>query len=385
MKVSIIGAGMGGLTAGIALKRCGHEVQIFEKVDAIRPVGAAISLWPNGVKCLNYLGLTDAVAALGGQLDTMAYHEGLTGRTMTRFSLRPLIEQAGQRPYPVARAELQDMLLRAFGPQDVRLGMPVAQVQADDDRVMATFANGERHDSDILIGADGAHSVVRAHVLGAQPERRYAGYVNWNGLVQADDAIGPLQQWTTYVGQGKRASVMPVAGGRFYFFFDVPLPKGLPNEREHYKATLREAFAGWAAPVQTLIDRIDEAQTNRVEIHDVDPFTTWTRGRVALLGDAAHSMTPDIGQGGCAAMEDAVVLAMALQTHTLGAADALARYARRRVERARDLVMRARKRCDVTHGKDPAATQAWYDELWHEDGTNVIRGIYANVQGNPLD
>ena len=385
MKVSIIGAGMGGLCAGIALKRCGHEVRIFEKVETIRPVGAAISLWPNGVKCLNYLGLTDALATLGGQLDRMAYYEGMSGRTMTQFSLHPLTEQAGQRPYPVARAALQDMLLRAFGPEDVRLGMPVAQVQSDDDGVTATFANGECHQSDILIGADGAHSVVRAHVLGDQPERRYAGYVNWNGLVQADTAIGPLDQWTTYVGQGKRASVMPVADGRFYFFFDVPLPKGLPNERAHYKATLRDAFADWAAPVQTLIDRIDEAHTNRVEIHDVDPFMTWTRGRVALLGDAAHSMTPDIGQGGCAAMEDAVVLAIALQTNTLGAADALTRYAGRRVERARDLVMRARKRCDITHGKDPVATQAWYDELWHEDGTNVIRGIYANVQGNPLD
>ncbi|GAA5235528.1 FAD-dependent urate hydroxylase HpxO [Verticiella sediminum] len=385
MKVSIIGAGMGGLSAGIALKRLGYEVKVFEKVEAIRPVGAAISLWPNGVKCLNYLGLAEQVAALGGRMDHMAYVDGASGRTMTRFSLQPLVEQAGQRPYPVARAGLQDMLMRAFGPEDIALGMPLVGVEDGASAVTAVFANGQTVASDVLIGADGTHSVVRGHVLGHQPERRYAGYVNWNGLVEIDTAIAPADQWTTFVGEGKRVSVMPVAGNRFYFFFDVPLPKGQANERATYKAILREHFRGWAAPVQTLIERIDENGTNRVEIHDIEPFDTWTRGRVALLGDAAHSTTPDIGQGGCAAMEDAVVLAIALQTNTLGVEDALRRYAQRRVQRASDLVLRARKRCDVTHGKDPAVTQAWYDELWQEDGSNIIRGIYANVQGNPLD
>jgi FAD-dependent urate hydroxylase len=209
--------------------------------------------------------------------------------------------------------------------------------------------------------------------------------VNWNGLVDIDPAIAPADQWTTFVGEGKRVSVMPVAGGRFYFFFDVPLPKGVPAEREAYRELLRGYFKGWAAPVQLLIDRIDPATTNRVEIHDIEPFMTWTRGRVALLGDAAHSTTPDIGQGGCSAMEDAVTLSIALQTNTLGVEDALKRYEKRRVARAAELVLRARRRCDVTHAKDPAVTQAWYDELWREDGTNILRGIASNIHGNPLD
>ena len=95
-------------------------------------------------------------------------------------------------------------------------------------------------------------------------------------------------------------------------------------------------------------------------------------------------MTPDIGQGGCCAMEDAVVLAIALRTNSLGVGDALARYQAARIERAEDLVQRARKRCDVTHARDPEATAAWYDELWQEDGRRVIRGILANIEGNPL-
>ena len=384
MKIIIIGAGMGGLTAGIALQRAGHEVEVFEKVQEIRPVGAAISLWSNGVKCLNYLGLEQQVAALGGRMDFMAYVQGHSGKTMTRFSLEPLVQQVGQRPYPVARAALQEMLLQACGRDRVHLSRALVAIEEQGDEVVAVFADGSRATGDLLIGADGTHSIVRSHVLEHPPQRRYAGYVNWNGLVQASADMAPADQWTTFVGEGKRVSVMPVAGGRFYFFFDVPLPGGLPYERADAQRLLRGYFDGWAQPVQTLIDRIDPQTTNRVEIHDIEPFMTWTRGRVALLGDAAHSTTPDIGQGGCAAMEDAVVLAMSLQTHTLGVPDALRRYQNRRNQRAADLVLRARKRCDITHGSDLALTQAWYDSLWQEDGSGIIRGIVANIEGNPL-
>lgn len=376
---------MGGLSAGIALKRLGHQVTVYEKVTEIKPVGAAISLWSNGVKCLNYLGLGPQIAALGGAMDRMAYVDGLSGKTMTQFSLQPLVEQVGQRPYPVSRAALQNMLLEQLGAEHVKLGMALSHISDDGQHVSAHFADGSSATADVLIGADGTHSTVRGYVLGQQPERRYAGYVNWNGLVDIAPDLAPADQWTTFVGQGKRASLMPIAGGQFYFFLDVPLPSGLASERSAYKSLLKEYFAGWAAPVQTLIERIDPTSTNRVEIHDIDPFMGWIKGRVALLGDASHSTTPDIGQGGCQAMEDAIVVAMALQTNTLGIEDALLRYQNRRNQRTAEMVLRARKRCDVTHAKDAAVTQAWYDSLWSEDGSTIIRGIVANIEGNPLD
>ncbi|WP_334174941.1 FAD-dependent urate hydroxylase HpxO [Pseudoxanthobacter sp.] len=384
MKVIIIGAGIGGLSAGIALKHLGHEVRIYEQVREVRPVGAALSLWSNGIKCLNYLGLGKQVADLGGLMDNMAYMDGLSGAVMTQFSLDPLVQQVGQRPYPVSRAELQLMLMREFGLEDISLGTKMASLADDGTTVTATFTDGTTDSGDLLIGADGAHSLVRTHVLGFAPERRYVGYVNWNGLVGIDEAIAPKDQWTTFVGEGKRASVMPIAGNRFYFFFDVPLPAGLPNDRDSYKALLRDYFRGWAPPVQRLIDAIDPQTTNRVEIHDIEPFMTWARGRVAILGDSAHNTSPDIGQGACMALEDSVILAIALQTNTLGIEDALVRYQNRRAERAKELVLRARKRCDVTHGKDPEATGRWYEELRTEDGTGIIRGIASNIEGGPL-
>ncbi|MDH2591664.1 FAD-dependent urate hydroxylase HpxO [Acinetobacter nosocomialis] len=385
MNVVIIGAGMGGLTTGIALKKFGHQVRIFEQTEKILPVGAAISLWSNGVKCLNYLGLTEKIAKLGGQMDDLAYVDGLTGDVMTQFSLRPLIEEVGQRPYPVARADLQNMLMDEFGRDQIYLGKKMVSLEDKADYVEVHFADGSSTQADLLIGADGTHSMTRAYVLGQQVQRRYAGYVNWNGLVEISEDLAPAQQWTTYVGEGKRASLMPVADGRFYFFLDVPLPAGLENNQDEYKKLLKLYFADWCQPVQQLIERLDPQKTNRVEIHDIEPFSQFYKGRVVILGDAAHSTTPDIGQGGCQAMEDAIYLARSLQINTLGLEDALRRYQNKRNERANELVLRARKRCDVTHMKDETITQAWYAELRREQGGHIMQGIISNIVGNPLD
>jgi FAD-dependent urate hydroxylase len=385
MNVVIIGAGMGGLTTGIALKKFGHQVRIYEQTEKILPVGAAISLWSNGVKCLNYLGLTEKIAQLGGQMDDLAYVDGLTGDVMTQFSLLPLIEEVGQRPYPVARADLQNMLMDEFGRDQIHLGKKMVSLDDKADFVAVHFADGSSTQADLVIGADGTHSLTRAYVLGQQVQRRYAGYVNWNGLVEISEDLAPAQQWTTYVGEGKRASLMPVADGKFYFFLDVPLPAGLENNRDEYKKLLKQYFVDWCLPVQQLIERLDPQKTNRVEIHDIEPFTQFYKGRVVILGDAAHSTTPDIGQGGCQAMEDAIYLARSLQINTLGVEDALRRYQNKRNERANELVLRARKRCDVTHMKDESVTQAWYAELRREQGGHIMQGIISNIVGNPLD
>ncbi|MCO8078830.1 FAD-dependent urate hydroxylase HpxO [Acinetobacter lwoffii] len=385
MEIAIIGAGMGGLTTGIALKKFGHRVTIYEQAEQILPVGAAISLWSNGVKCLNYLGLTEQVAKLGGQMNDLAYIDGLNGEVMTQFSLAPLIEEVGQRPYPVSRAELQNMLMDAFGRQDIQLGKRMVSIEDKGQHVEIGFQDGSTVSAALLIGADGTHSMTRQYVLGKQVERRYAGYVNWNGLVEISEDLAPAQQWTTFVGEGKRASLMPVAEHRFYFFFDVPLPAGLENQRSEYKTLLKQYFSGWCPQVQRLIDSIDEQKTNRVEIHDIEPFTQFYKGRVVILGDAAHSTTPDIGQGGCQAMEDAVYLARALQINTLGLEDALKRYQNKRNERANELLLRARKRCDVTHMKDEQITQDWYADLRKEQGAHIMKGIISNIVGNPLD
>jgi FAD-dependent urate hydroxylase len=391
MKVIVVGAGIGGASAAIALARLGHDVTVYDQMTENRPVGAALSLWSNGVKVLNWLGLGAEVAAIGGRMDDMAYLDGHTGETLCRFSLAPVTTATGQQPYVVSRAELQALLMERFGLDRIRLGARLVGLADDGATVTATFADGSTAAADMLIAADGARSQARDHVTtaaggGPRIERTYAGYVNFNGLIPIDEVIGPATQWTTYVAEGKRCAVMPVAGGRFYFFVDVPQPAGRPYDRAEGKRPLQEAFAGWAPGVRRLIDTIDpDASLNRVEIWDVDPFHTWVRGRVALLGDAAHTTSPDIGQGACSALEDTFALAISLATHTQGIEDALLRYQKIRSARAADLVLRARRRCRETHAFDPAATRAWYDRLRAEDGSEIVQGIIGNIVGSPIN
>ena len=382
LKVVIIGAGIGGLTAAIALSQSGYEVEIYERAQQLRPMGAGISLWSNGIKVLNRFGLGEKVAAIGGQMNTMQYLN-TKGDLLNHISLQPLIEEVGQRPYPVARADLQEMLLAAF-PGEVKLDHRCVGVEEFRDRVVAKFENGHEATGDFVIAADGVRSILREYVLQQDIQPIYRGYVNWNGLVPAHESLAPKDTWAIYVGQHQRASMMPVGGDRFYFFFDVPLLKGTPSDPQKFRAELTEHFAGWAEPVQNLIAQIEPEKTNRLDIHDVGPVDRMVRGRVALLGDSAHATCPDLGQGGCQAMEDVYLLTHFLLTTNISVEDALKRYESARQDRAKSIVEKARDRAEVIHGKDPEMTAQWYDQLRRESPTDVTGAIAKTILTGPM-
>ncbi|BAU12705.1 hypothetical protein LEP3755_32360 [Leptolyngbya sp. NIES-3755] len=382
LKVVVIGAGIGGLTAAIALSQAGYEVEVYERAQELRPRGAGISLWSNGIKVLNRFGLGEKIAAIGGQMDHMQYL-GFQGEVLNHIHLQPLIEEVGQRPYPVARADLQAMLLEAF-PGTVNLGYRCVGVEEHGDRVTATFENGHQATGDLVIAADGVRSTLREYVLEHEVHPTYRDYVNWNGLVEADEAITPPNTWTIYVGNHQRASMMPVGGNRLYFFFDVPLPIGTSAPPELIRSELAEHFKGWAEPVQTLIQRIDPEKTNRLEISDVGPVDRMVRGRVALLGDAAHATCPDLGQGGCQALEDVYMLTHFLLTTNISVEDALKRYEKARKDRTSSIVKKARSRAEMIHGKDPELTAQWYDQLRTESPSDVTSAIAKTILTGPM-
>ncbi len=384
MKALIAGAGIGGLSAAVALQNAGIECQIFETMTQPKPAGAAISIWPNGAKCFKYLGLEHILQQFGGEMRTMAYHDFQQGQPMTCFSLTPLFEQVQACVYPVSRTELQAALLEHWGADRVHFGQAVTHFQQDEKQVTLTLSDGHQFTGDILIAADGSRSRLRPHILGFHPERRYRGYVNWNGLVNQVDGLPPNTQWTTFVGEGKRVSLMPISGNRFYFFFDVPLPSGLAEDRNSVRQDLKKYFSGWAEPVQRLIDALDPMTTNRIEIHDIDPLPQLVNGRVALLGDAAHTTAPDIGQGASSALEDAVVLGECFRHCHSDPVKGLREYQQQRRQRVGDLVLKARKRSELTHGKDWQKTAHWYQQLKFENGDNIIRGLIKTIVEGPL-
>lgn len=383
LKVVIIGAGIGGLTTGIAMQRAGHQVEVYDRAQELRPAGAGISLWSNGVKVLNYLGLGEQLAAIGGEMNAMEYRSH-TNESLSYVDLRPLFERVGQRPYPVSRTDLQSMLLDACGSEHVHLGMNCIGVEQDEHSATAIFENGDRVSGDLVIGADGIHSAVRADVVGHSVDRCYARYVNWNGLVKADPELCEKDLWVLYVGDHKRASMMPVGGDRFYFFFGAPMAEGTQVAPPHRQDELAKIFQGWPEAVQKLIQAIDPEQTNRLEIGDIDPLERLVKGRVALLGDSAHATTPTLGQGGCQAIEDAEVLTRYLTTTNISVADALKRYEAARKERTADLTLKARKRTSTIYGYVPEVTQQWYCDLKQEPPEAVINALAKVILAGPM-
>ena len=383
LKAIVIGAGMAGLATGIALRQAGYEVEIYEKTRNLRPAGAGISLWSNGIKVLNKLGLGKEVAAIGGQMNRMEYRNQ-QGEILNDINLLPLMEQVGQRPYPVSRTDLQEMMLKAFGESDVNMGMRCVKVKQDADSATAIFEDGTTATGDVVIGADGIHSAVREYLNGGKVEPRYAGYVNWNGIVEASPDLSESDVWVIYVGEGKRASMMPIGDNRFYFFMGCPKPQGTKVPPEEIRAELQEIFTAWAQPVQNLIEKLDPQQVNRLEISDIDPLPHLVKGRIALVGDAAHATTPTLGQGGCQAMEDAEVLCRYLVTTNISVEDALKRYETERKERVAKLVLKARKRTDTIYNKQPDLTQEWYEQLKQEEEKDVTNAIAKIILGGPL-
>ena len=383
IKAIVIGAGIGGLTVGIALKQAGYEVEIYERVRSLRPAGAGISLWSNGIKVLNYLGLGDEIARIGGEMNRMAYRSH-KDELLSEIDLRSLFKKVKQRPYPVARTDLQQMLLAAFGSDSVHMGMCCTAVEQSEKAATAFFEDGTSLSADIIVAADGIRSVIREYVLGQALTPRYAGYVNWNGLVDADSSLCEADNWVLYVGEGKRASMMPVGCDRFYYFFGVPMPSGSETAPENRREELTSHFAQWPLPVQLLIQRLDPTASNRLEISDIDPPERFVRGRVALLGDAAHASTPTLGQGGCQAMEDAFVLARMLSNSNTSVADTLLQYQQARKPRTSDLVLKARKRTDTIYAKDMQKTQKWYEQLSSEPPESVVNALEKVIVGGPL-
>ncbi len=302
----IIGSGIGGLAAAIALKQSGWTVTVCERVGELREVGAGLSLWANAIRALDQLGLGAAVRAqalpeVAGGIRTAS------GDLLLLTANHQLQARFGELSVMIHRAELHDLLRRSLG-QAVELGMECVGVTEDEQGVQAHFRNGQTRQGDLLIGADGLHSQVRTHLHGAQPPT-YAGYTAWRAVVPFD--LSQLQTGESW-GAGARFGQIPMQDGRVYWFATHNSTAGQTSPQGE-KSALLEIFGDWHTPIRALIEATPAATILRNDIYDRPPLKRWGRGRITLLGDAAHPMTPNLGQGACQALEDAVILAKQLR------------------------------------------------------------------------
>ncbi|HVX97493.1 MAG TPA: FAD-dependent monooxygenase [Polyangia bacterium] len=331
--VVIAGAGIGGLALGAALARAGVPFEIFERAEELREVGAGLAVQTGPMLALRRLGLDVEVASVGHEIRTAVMRTAggtVLGRTSLEGLAAPMVA--------LHRARLQGVLRAHVPDARVHTGRAVAGCEQDDRGVRVTLADGSSVTGALLVGADGLRSVVRVAVAGETP-LRYAGYTSWRGVATRDD-LGPLHEACEILGRGLRFGVVPIGEGQTYWFAVANSPEGGRDEGD-VRAALLDRFSPMGEPAASLIAATPPERILRTEIHDRAPVASWSRGRFVLLGDAAHPTTPNLGQGGGMAIEDAVVLAHHLARAPY--ADAIATYERLRVRPTARVVLASRR------------------------------------------
>lgn len=323
-KAIIVGGGIGGLTAAIALRGAGIEATVYERAPELKEIGAGIALASNAMSVFAALGLADQITSHGLPLASGAIRTW-KGNIIVEA---PADEAHRFISVCVHRVDLQRVLATALGEEHLRLGYECVGFQQRSDGVVAEFAGGEEAQGDFLVGADGLHSVVRGRLHGTE-RPRYAGYTAWRAVTTFKIQPATSESW----GHGKRFGILPIGGSRVYWFATKNAPEGQPEHPEGRKQELLDLFKGWHPPIADLIEATDPEAILRHDLYDRKPMKrSWGEGRVTLLGDAAHPTTPNLGQGACQAIEGALVLAQQLRS-AMDIAAALRRYEAQRLPR----------------------------------------------------
>jgi 2-polyprenyl-6-methoxyphenol hydroxylase-like FAD-dependent oxidoreductase len=344
--IAIIGGGIGGIAAGVALRQSGFAVRLFERAHELREAGTGIILWPNATGILHKL----------GALAEILSH----GHLSTRFLVRsqsgdPLMNiNTGVADMPavgVHRADLLRALAELLPPECVCLGHELADVQFTGRKVRLEFSNGETFLCDGLVGADGIHSSVR-RLLGAG-KASYRGYAIFRGLVEAPASLVQGHNGESW-GAGRRFGILAVGKNRicWYATANTTDPQRLADDR---KRRLQQLFAGWHDPIPELIAAADPTEILLNSACDHSASRLWSKDAVTLLGDAAHALTPNLGQGACMALEDAFVLAQCL-VKSASVSKGFRRYESLRFSPVRNAVLRSRWIGHVGQWENPLVT-----------------------------
>ncbi|HVV93365.1 MAG TPA: FAD-dependent monooxygenase [Hyphomicrobiales bacterium] len=334
-RIAVVGAGIGGLAAAIALRGAGVAVDVFEQAPQFRRIGAAINLTPNAVKVLRLLGVADAVAERGYRLAYRSSRHWIDGAETSRLPLGPAAEQRYGAPQLTAhRADLLGALEAKLPAEAVHLGRRVTGLRQQGEAVELRFDRGEAYLADAVIGADGIHSVVREALFGPEAPR-FTGTVAFRAIVSA----APLRRYdlagfTKWWGPTPQSQLVTflIDRGENLFLFATRAETDWQQESWSSAgdvADLRAAFAGYPDEARAIVGACDVAL--KTALFERDPLPAWTVGRVTLLGDACHPMMPFMAQGAAMGLEDAAVLARCLA----GASPAGVPAALRRYEAAR--------------------------------------------------
>ncbi|MFI5720448.1 FAD-dependent monooxygenase [Nocardia sp. NPDC051750] len=340
MKALVVGGGIGGLAAAVAFHQRGWQVEVLERASEITEIGAGLSIQPNGLRALDTLGLGDLVRT-GGSAAPLRGIRGVNGAWLIRNDIEELERRFGSWAI-IHRAALVDILRAALPAHTLRPGTVVRKVLPDG----AVQHDGGTSTADLVVGADGVHSVTRRSIWPHAAGPRYLGYTTWRLITAPRTVEGSVEIW----GKGERFGYMPMPDGRVYCYLMGNAPAGSRTGLDR----LRERFAHWHDPVPALLDSARPEAVLQHDTFELPNLRTYIRGKIAILGDAAHAMAPNLGQGACQALEDAVTLAAAVDR--LGVDAGLQEYDRVRRPRTQMIVQLSRRVAAPAHWSSSLAT-----------------------------
>ena len=333
--VGIIGGGIGGVTAAAALRHFGIEAVVYERAGEMREFGAGMMLWANASRVLNELGLLNKIIAVSGRTDNF-YVRKSGGEILLKIA-------TGNFEVPsvcVPRSDLLSILVDALPSEQIKTGHEFERLEQSRNKVRVYFSNGAMAEHDVLIGADGVRSRIRQEIFG-QREPIYRGYMVWRGIGRYEGGELPPHSSSETWGKGRRFGILNTDDNRFTWYATTNIAANHQDSLKGRRAELLEMFDGWHSPIEELINSTPEEMIMKNGARDHAAMRNWVKGRVALLGDSAHACTPNLGQGGGMAIEDALVLAKSLDSESSITA-ALALYEQRRIARTRHIQQRAR-------------------------------------------
>ena len=359
MDIALVGAGIGGLTAAACLLRNGHRVRIYEQAGQVSEVGAAVQMSANAVKVLYHLGLKDALEAEAVKPKAFEFRRFDTGELLHEIKLGQDHELRHGHPYyQIHRVDLHAALLQAvhqLDPQALQLGCRATWVEEDAGGVAVTFADGRQVRADVLIGADGIKSVVRQHVVDAEPPV-FTGQVAWRLAIPIEripEALRPDLVSSIWCGPKNHAVMYYMRSGQVLNFVgcvERPWEEESWTSRQPWDE-LDQDYAGWHPVVRAAIENVDRDQCFRWALNNRQPVMTWCTERVALLGDAVHPTLPYMAQGAAMAIEDAAILSRALELQ-MPLPQALQVYQNHRAPRAARVVRESTEMGDLYHIAD---------------------------------
>ena len=376
-RIIIIGAGIGGLAAGLALQRRGFRVVVYERAPEIREIGAGVVIAPNARRALRDLGVDEALEAISSSVPVLHTCDYATGAIVATTSNRQIFAQHGMAVLQVHRADLHGLLMeavRANDPEALRAGHEFVGLVQDVDGVSVTFANGASDRADVVIGADGNTSAVRSLLFPGEPPK-FAGQVAFRALVP-DELVPPsVRRLQLAMHRAPRRYLLhyPLRGGRIMNLIGCGQTASWEEEGWAIPAINEEfekAYADFAPELLTLIRNIPVGGLFKWGLRDREPLKTWTVGRVTMLGDAAHPMTPFLGQGACMAIEDALLLGRAFAAS--GTIDeALKRYEAARKTRGTNVQLWSREEGRALQDADRQRRTAYDRGLFDYDPVTV--------------